>query len=117
MGGRGVVRHEGVVRLSLEYTPGLTRELEDYENEFMDGGVSRLEVPVFQLAPPDEGPTLNRITLKEVVPANWESEQGMVKIHISPDDPWAGLIPDGTVSPGMFQTFTGGNNMVSEKVN
>lgn len=113
----GEVRHEGVVRLSLEYTKGLSRELEDYEKEFMGGGVSRLEDSVFQLAPPDEGPTLNRILLKPVVPANWESEQGMVNIHISPDDPWAGLVPDGAVSPGLFQTFTGGNNMVSEKVN
>jgi hypothetical protein len=116
-GMKGEVRHQGVVRLSLEYTPGLTRKLEPYEEEFMGGGVSRLEEPVFQLAPPDKGPTLNRITLVPVVPANWESEQGMVKIHISPNDPWAGLIPDNAVSPGLFQTFTGGNNMKSEKVN
>lgn len=116
-GKKGVVRHEGKVRLSLEYTPGLTRALEPHEEEFMGGGVSRLEADVFQLAPPGEGPAINRIILKEVVPAHWESEQGMVKIHISPLDPWAGLIPDGAVSPGLFQTFTGGNNMVSKKVN
>ncbi len=116
-GNKGVVRHDGDVRLSLEYTPGLTRALKSYEEEFMGGGVSRFEAQVFQLAPPDVGPALNRITLVPVVPSNWESEQGMVKIHISQADPWAGLIPDGAVSPGLFQTFNGGNNMASEKAN
>lgn len=114
---KGIVRHESKVRLSLQYTPGLTRDLKAHEKEFMSSQVSRMEAPVFQLVPPDKGPDLNRIALVPVVPPSWESEQGMVKIHISPDDPWAGLIPDGAVSPGLFQTFTGGNNMVAEKVN
>ncbi len=114
---KAVVRHDGDVRLSLEYTPGLTRALAPYEREFMGGGVSRFDADVFQLAPPDVGPDLNQINLVPVVPANWESEQGMVKIHISPNDPWSGLIPDGAVSPGLWQTFTGGNNMSSKQVN
>jgi len=115
-GWKGVVQHDGVVRLSLEYTPGLTRKLTPVEKEFMSSDVTRMEAPVFLLVPPGEGPTLNRITLEPVVPANWESEQGMVKIHISPDDPWAGLVPDNAVVPGLFQTFTGGNNMVTKKI-
>ena len=73
---------------------------------------------MYQLVPPGEGPELRRITLDSVVPANWESTQGMVEIHISPDDPWAGLIGPGGVPPaGMFQMFTGGKIMVPEKVN
>ena len=113
---KGVVKNEGKVRLSLGYTPGLTRELEPYEEEFMNGGVSRFETTVFQLVPPNEGPDMNRIKLVEVVPANWESERGMVRIHISHDDPWAGLVPEDAVSPGLYQTFTGGKKMVSEKI-
>jgi hypothetical protein len=111
------VTHEGVLRMSLEFTPGFTRELEPWEEEIMNSGLPRLEVPIFQLVPPGEGPDLYRATLVSVVPANWESTQGMVEIHISPDDPWAGLIEPGAVSPGLFQVFTGGKNMVSEKVN
>jgi hypothetical protein len=113
---KGVVTHEGVVRLSLEFTPGLTKERQPYEKEFLTGGVSRFEADVYQLVPPGEGPELRRINLVEVIPARWESDLGMVKIHISPDDPWAGLIPQDAVSFGLYQTFTGGNNMVSEKV-
>jgi hypothetical protein len=41
-----------------------------------------------------------------------------IKIHIDPDDPWAGLIdPDGLPPAGMFQMFTGGKTTVAEKVN
>lgn len=115
-GWKGVVTHRGKVRLSLEFTPGLTRELSPVEKELIGGPMTRMEVTSFQLVPPGKGPRLNRITLAPVVPAKWETRQGMVRIHISPDDPWAGLVPDGTMSPGLFQVFTGGNNMVTEKM-
>jgi hypothetical protein len=114
----GVVTHEGVIRMSLEFTPGLTRELEPFEVELMSGGLPRLEVPMYQLVPPGEGPELRRITLESKVPDNWESTQGMVEIHISPDDPWAGLIDSSALAPaGLFMEFTGGKVMDSEKVN
>jgi hypothetical protein len=114
----GVVTHEGVVRMSLEFTPGLTRPLEPFEEEILAGGLPRLETTIFQVVPPGEGPDLYRITLSDKVPANWESTQGMIEIYISPDDPWAGLIDPGALAPaGMFQMFTGGKIMVPEKVN
>ncbi len=115
----GVVTHEGVVRMSLEFTPGLTRDLQPFEEEILSGGLPRLETTIFQVVPPSEGSDLRRITLSDKVPANWESStQGMVEIHISPDDPWAGLIdPDGIPPAGLFQVFTGGKIMDSEKVN
>ena len=118
---QGVVTHEGVVRMSLNFTPGFTRELEPWEEEEMNSGLTRLEVPIFQKGPIEdlsvEGADLYHITLFDKVPATWESTQGMVEIHISPDDPWAGLIEPGTVSPGLFQEFTGGKEMDAEKVN
>ena len=115
----GVVTHEGVVRMYLEFTPGLTRELEPFEEELLAGGLPRLETPIFQVVPPGEGSDLRRITLSDKVPAIWEeSTQGMVDIYISPDDPWAGLIDPGALPPaGLFQKFTGGKVMDSEKVN
>ena len=116
---KGVVTHEGVVRMSLEFTPGLTRELEPFEEELFAGGLPRLETTIFQKGPIEdlsvEGPDLYRITLIDKVPANWLSIQGMVKIYISPDDPWAGLIDSGALPPvGMFQLFTGGKVMHKE---
>jgi Acetoacetate decarboxylase (ADC) len=116
-GWKAKVVHEGVTRMGLEFTPGLTRELKPLEKEVMEGPISRLEGAIYQLSPPEVGPAINKISLVPVVPANWETERGMVKITISPEDPWSGLIPAGTVSPGSYQRFTGGNNMVSKKAN
>ena len=31
-----------------------------------------------------------------------------MKIEVNPEAPWAGLIPNGTVAPGMWQRFIGG---------
>jgi len=112
----GIVIHEDITRLKLEFAPGLTRELAPHEKEFLDGPASRLEALIYQLVPPDTGPDVYRIHMKEVVTSRWQEEVGMVKIAISPTDPWSGLIPPGTVSPGVYQRFTGGNRMVSNKV-
>jgi hypothetical protein len=112
----GIVIHEDITRMKLEFTPGLTRELTPYEKEFLDGRASRLEAPIYQLVPPGIGPGIYRIHMKEVVSSRWEKKAGMVKMTISHDVPWSGLIPPGTVSPGVYQRFTGGNRMMSNKV-
>jgi hypothetical protein len=110
------VTHEGVTRMSLEFTPGRTRELTPYEKDVMEGPIMRLEGEIYQLVPPEVGPAIKRIHMEYVVPSNWETNPGMVKITISPDDPWSGLFPQGIVSPGSYQRFTGGNNIKWEKV-
>lgn len=113
----GIVRHQGNVKISLDYTPEMTRALTSEEEAALAIGSKGAAEPRFLLVPPAKGPTLKRIIVEERIPANWDVEQGLVKIHIEPDDPWAGLVKDGTVTAGQFKKFTGGNIMLNEKVN
>lgn len=115
-GWKGEVLRGGQLKLSLEYAPGLTRALTPLEEEFLKGGTPRLEEPIFLLVPPDKGPRFQQVTVTPMIPAKWQSEQGMVKITLGPDEPWSKLIPPGTISPGVFQKFTGGSNLVPKEL-
>jgi len=112
----GLVNHQGTERLYLEFTPIDPEQLTPTQKQ-LSQRITRMEEPIFQLDPPDKGPRINRIHLKQIIPANWESTPGTVKIRIAAKDPWAGLIPADTIAPALFQRFSGGNNLVSEKVN
>ena len=48
--------------------------------------------------------------------AEWQA--GMVKVYMRPQDPWAGLIPANSVTPGVYQRFmsAGGADSVWQKV-
>jgi hypothetical protein len=116
-GWEGAVEHEGQVRLRLEFTPGLSRELTPFEQAQLDANASRLADPVFQLVPPDEGPALNRVIFIQRVPPTWTVEQGMVRISIGDQEPWAGLVPPGTVAAGVLQKFNGGADLVPRRLN
>jgi len=113
----GVVRHKGSVKLSLEYTPGLGREITDEEKRIIELGAVGAEEPRFLLVPPAKGPVLKRVIMAERVPTKWEKETGVVKIHIKPDDPWAGLVAAGAEKVGQFNHFVGGKIMLNKKVN
>jgi hypothetical protein len=115
-GWTGSVQSRGEVRIALEFTPGGVRELKPYEREFMEGKTPHFGEPIFQLVPYNQGPTVKRVLMKEVIPAEWKAEPGMVKITISPRDPWSGLIPRDTLAPGLFQVFKGGNILAGKKV-
>ena len=116
-GWKGEVRNKGEEKLTLEFSPGLARELDPKEEILMQGGVEKaLADPIFLLVPPDQGPTLQKVVLTQVVTPSWHSEPGTVRISIGPGEPWSGLIPPGTVSPGFFATFRGGANLVPTKL-
>jgi len=115
-GWAGVVKHQGEVRISLEFTPGGVRELKPDEKEFLEGKASHFGDPIFQLVPYNKGPKIKRVLMEEVIPAEWKAEPGMVKITLNPRDTWAGLIPRETLAPGLFQVFKGGNKLVGKKV-
>ncbi len=116
-GTNGIVRHKKASKIELKYTPGLPRPLTEEEETAIEVGKRGGTEPRFLLVPPAKGPMLKRITIEERVPAQWELENGMVEIHINPDDPWAGLVVDGAVTVGQYKKFTGGNIMLNEKVN
>jgi acetoacetate decarboxylase len=110
---KGEVKHEGTALLTLEYTPGIQRELTPIEEEYLQKNLSRIDEPVFQLVPPGEGPKLNKIRSIHLVPPTWNDEVGMVRITIGESEPWAGLVAPGTESIGFLQKFNGGSTLVS----
>lgn len=76
-----------------------------------------MEDSIYVLVPPGEGTIVQKIELKHTVPPTWVTlEMGMVCITIDPDAPWAGLVPAGTKSPGLFNHLKGGINMVVKKL-
>ena len=114
-GWQGEERHEGASRLRLEFTPGLTRELEPWEKEMWDDpAFFRGECHL--LLPPGEGPDKMRITFDHRVPPRWAPTMGMVEVTVNSEMPWAGLVPPGTSALGSFNRFVGGTNLVAERM-
>ena len=96
---RAEVIYEGAVRFSLELTPGSVRDEPALRARI--GGINQIGmfqphpgknqlVPVHQY-----GRGAQRQT------AEWVP--GAVKAYLSPDDPWAGLVPAHSESPGVYQ--------------
>jgi len=113
---KGEVKHAGETRLALEFTSENIREFTADEKELLNKGANKFKEPVFLLVPPDKGPVLQKIMVVQKVEPQWTIKEGMVKIDIAPKEPWAGLIPDGTMVPGLFQEYTGGAVLVPTKL-
>jgi hypothetical protein len=116
-GWKGEVKDKGQLKLALEFSPGLTRALTPKEEMAMKAGLGKtLSEPCFLFVPPDKGPALQKVEMVPVVPPSWTTEQGMVRITIGSEEPWAGLVAPGTVSPGNFARFQGATNLVPTKL-
>jgi hypothetical protein len=116
-GWKGEVKDNGQLKLTLEFSSGLTRVLNPKEEMVMKAGPEKaLADPVFLFVPPDKGPVLQKVDMVNVVPPSWTTEPGMVRITIGPEEPWAGLFASGTVSPGIFAKFRGASNLVPTKM-
>jgi len=102
----GAVRHEGEERFSLRFERRLVGDfgpLTPLQNEFVNGrGDAELRGPIILLVPPGEGPEVN--ILPTSPPPLAAREAGAVRIRLA--DPYDGLVPDGTVAPGLYQRFT-----------
>lgn len=104
---RSEVIYEGKVRLSMDFTPGgvddaTIRRLKEQGTEggntvsfHIDGGGMCL---IRQGRPGGRG-------RQETHFAEWEP--GMVRTWMRPEDPWAGLIPEDCVTPGVWQRSFG----------
>ncbi len=107
---RGEVIHNCRKRLLLEFTPGEWVESPTWVKKGWN-----IDGPVLNLMPPGVGPDVVRIGSSSKVQPNTVEEKGMVRISIGPDEPWAGLVPPGTVAPGTFVKNKGGRSLVPEK--
>ena len=116
-GWKGEAKDKGKLKLSLAFSPGLTRPLEPSETAVLQAGPGKaLADPVFLFVPPDKGPNLQKVDMINVVDPVWTTEPGMVSITMGPDEPWASLIKPGTESPGFFAKFKGAANLVPTKL-
>lgn len=99
------VIYESKVRLSLELTPGPVDESDDA----LRGRMTVAMANIVSFHPSKSGGCLLRVTGSGGSPPaipDWQT--GMVKVHVMPEEAWAGLIPVGSVSPGFYQRRLGG---------
>lgn len=100
--------YKGRQQMSLEFKPGLTRQLTPWEDALLSDEAFFKHIAVFQLVPPSQGPKIYRIIVKDVVPPHWAPENGMLQVKVDPNEPWAGLVKEGEAYPGSFNHFKGG---------
>ena len=93
-------------RISLRFTASRFSQLGSLtplQEEFFDGrGDADLEGPIILLVPPGGGPKVN--VLPTSPPPLATREMGEVEVALV--EPYNGLVPDGTVAPGLYQRFT-----------
>ena len=93
------VLYEGEVRLSMELTPGAVDEAT--EKELKERGSFENECRL--LFHPHKGSAiLVRGFTRGGEDKVLEWQTGMVKVYMRPQDPWAGLIPANSVTPGVY---------------
>ena len=96
---RAEVIYEGAVRYSLELTPGSVPDepaLRDRIGSINELGMLQPQIGKSGLVPIHNFGRGGQRQAAEWVP-------GTVKAYLSPDDPWAGLVPAGSETPGVFQ--------------
>jgi hypothetical protein len=103
--------YEGRQQVSLEFKPGLTRQLAPWEDDLLADEAFFKQIATFQLVPPSQGPKIYRIIVKDVVPPHWAPENGMLQVKVDPNEPWAGLVKEDEAYPGSFNHFKGGANI------
>ncbi|CBL47249.1 hypothetical protein HDN1F_36660 [gamma proteobacterium HdN1] len=91
-----LVKHEDQLKMSLEFTPGLTRKLDTFEKNAIHGSAFDLDEPLYGFIPPNTGLFFNRVMVEDVVESKWERKKlGMAKARIGSSEPFSGLIaPD-----------------------
>jgi len=108
-------KYKGVLQLSIEFTPGITRQLVQWEEEFLSDK-SFFRGNTYLLVPPGHGPKAQKVSLDHVVSPIWSPELGMVHIGVDQSEAWKGLLPAGNSFPGTCTHFKGGINLVAEKL-
>jgi hypothetical protein len=106
-------KYKGALQVELDFKPGLTRPLAAWEQTLV-GSETFFKGRLFQLYPPGRGPRVKEIVQHHIVPPRWAPEQGMVKVMVGPDEPWAGLVPDEGEFPGVYNHFVGSFNLITD---
>ena len=112
---RGSAIHQGTLQIELGFRPDHTRPLVAWEKELANNP-SFFKGDCFCLVPPGIGPRIQKIKLVHVIPPIWAPRHGMLTVRVSPDEPWAGLLPEPGPFPGTYNHFIGGINLKAEKL-
>jgi hypothetical protein len=107
--------HRGARQVELEFNPGLSRPLADWERELLEDESFFKGPQNFQFVPPGRGPRLLKITLEHAVEAHWSPRSGMVRVQAAAHEDWSGLVAEAPESPGTVNHFVGGMNLVWEE--
>jgi hypothetical protein len=111
----GLVKHKDQITLRLEFVTGINRNLAIWEGKILYNKAFFEDI-TYLMFPAEKGPDINKIWIEEVVSPKWSPELGMVKVTVSSDTPWAGLVDTGSTYPGMYNYFIGGNNLRSVRM-
>jgi hypothetical protein len=103
--------HKGVRELRLSYQPGLTGQLEPWEQALV-AGESFFKGDALLLVPPAAGPRAQRVRLDHVLPPRWSPQPGILRLELDPGQAWAGLVPARDSFPGAFNHFSAGFSLV-----
>jgi len=107
-------KYKNMAQLTLEFRPGLTRQLTPWEKELAEND-SFFKGNAHLLVPPGRGPRAQKIILHHVIPPKWSSEHGMIRVQVDPSESWKGLVPDIGEFPGTHNHFIGGINLIAER--
>lgn len=104
------VVHNGISKIKVEFTPGEWKEQPAWKkNKWEMGG------PVLNLMPPGEGPEVVRVGSSGEASPSTTQEKGMLTITIGPDEPFAALVPAGTIAPGVLVKIEEARSLEPEK--
>jgi hypothetical protein len=110
-----MAKYKGVVQLELEFCPGTARQLAPWEKELADNK-SFFKGDAHVLVPPGQGRRAQRIILRHVTQPKWSPVHGMIRVRVDPSESWSGLVPDEGEFPGTYNRFTGGMNLIAERL-
>ncbi|MDE2639839.1 MAG: hypothetical protein OXI03_04560, partial [Chloroflexota bacterium] len=96
---RAEVIYEGAVRFSLDLTPGSAADEPALRDRI--GSIDELGMLQPHIGKRGIVPIHNFGRGVQLQAVEWEA--GTVRAWCSPDDPWAGLVPAGSETPGVFQ--------------
>jgi hypothetical protein len=110
-------RYKNRTQLTLEFHPGLTRQLTPWEKE-LAGDESFFKENIFHtLVPPGRGPRAQKIIIRHIISPKWSPQDGMLQVQVDPGESWKGLVPDISEFPGTYNHFIGGFNLIAERAN
>ena len=111
----GNVTHRGACRLGFRFTPGIDRELQEFEKSFADTE-SFFYGSSLNLVPPKKGPKVVNVTLDHRVEPDWKPVFGMARIEVDGTEEVSGLFDPERSYIGMFNEFSGGINLIEKSV-